>query len=78
MTAIGPAVTIIAGDNLVPAEIGKASGRKLATTVIDTAENEGAIATRVWECGLVLGADYVAGIVLGTGVFDDVFVWSSG
>lgn len=78
MTAIRPTEAVVAGSNLIPTEIGKASGRKLATTVIDTAENEGAIATRVWECGLVLGADYVAGIVLGTGVFDDVFVWSSG
>lgn len=78
LTAIGPAVTIIAGDNLVPAEIGKAGGRKLAATVIDAAKYEAAFTTRVWECGLVLRTDYVAGIVLGTGVFDDVFVWSSG
>lgn len=37
LTTIGPAVTIIAGGDLVPAEMGKADRRKLAATLVDFA-----------------------------------------
>ena len=78
MTAIRPTEAVVAGSNLIPTEIGKASGRKLTTTVIDATKDEGTLTTGVWMSWLVLGTDYVAGIVVGTGVFDDVFAWSSG
>ena len=72
MTAVGPAVTIIAGDNLIPTEMGKAGGWKLTATLIDSSRYEGTITTEVRRGGMVLRAGDIVIGVLKTIVLADV------